>query len=1122
MSRHWQAVGTNPVDGSRSPVALLPAEGRRALLALGGLAAVQAVGLILLASAIASTIASLIDGTDAWRPALCQGGVGIVLRATTTWAIAGVSRNAAGSVKSTLRQRLASRMLRHGGRDLQVRTGGLAITATQGLNASDGYFTAFLPAMVAAIVVPPIVGVRILAADWISALVILLTLPLIPVFMILIGHHTRDRVAEARRTLDRLADHLVELVRGLPVLVGLGQAERQSSALRDIADRTHRRTLATLRTAFLSSLALELIASISVAVVAVFIGLRLVHGDMPLETGLLVLILAPECYLPLRQVGAAYHDAEDGMDALRRAQRLIATPQSPGVSTLPGDAAGMFALTGMTVRYAGRDCPAVDDLSFAVAPGEIVALAGPSGCGKSTTLAAIAGLVTSTRGTEVSGTISPARIAMVGQRPEFVTETPREELAVAFGTDDPAAAMSVLGLAHAAGLADRPIAELSPGERRRVALARAIAAVDRGADLVLLDEPTAHLDPASASAVRRAIDALRDRHVRIILVAHDAATRAIADRVVLLGASPDAGVPESAPSQPVSSPRSTQPNRANETDRSPSLREVLGIIRPNRRATALAALFGVLAVLAAVLLIAVSGWLIVRASEQPPILSLLVAIVGVRLFGLGRAVCRYVERLQVHDAMFAATTRMRVRLWRAIAALGPSAAHLLRGGSALDHIVADVDAVRDRAPRVLLPPVIGAVLAAIVVVAAFAIFPIAGMVMLIAVALGGGAIPLLALALDAHAERETDAGRSRLVRQWTALAEAAEDVHANGMDAAVLAALDGTDRRLWAAERRTAWASGVTDALIVVLCTSVALLLAALARDGIERGQLTGPWLAALVLTPLALIDPLREVTGAVRQWPALQRAAGRVLAIVGDVPIRDASPRPIRSIDRLDLEGVGARWRPDGPLVVGDVSFRASRGSWTLVQGPSGSGKTTLLSMILGFIRPASGRMLINGADAGRLEPASWRPRMAWCPQDAHVFDSTLRGNLLLARSRVDAPTEAEMRDALVRVGLDPLVGEMPEGLDTRVGPRGSWLSGGQRQRLTVARALLARADVVLLDEPTAHLDREAADALLGDLRWALRDRIVVMVTHQAADIRPTDQVLLLGEVARRTALAC
>ena len=300
---------------------------RAALYLLGLLAALKALSLVLMGQAVASMLAGLMAGDPAWAAQLYWGVAGVVLRSLTVWAQAVASRRAALGVKEELRSQLLERALRNGTRAAGPSDGGLAILATRGLDALDNYYTQFLPALVNCAAIPLLLGARILYADWISAAVIVLTVPLVPLFMILIGRYTEDRVREAQSALARLSGHMLELAKGLPVLVGLGRATAQRKALEELSEEYRHRTMGTLRTAFLSALALELIATISVAVVAVFIGVRLVHGDMALEAGLLALILAPDCYLPLRELGTAHHASDEGRAALAETTAVLEAPE---------------------------------------------------------------------------------------------------------------------------------------------------------------------------------------------------------------------------------------------------------------------------------------------------------------------------------------------------------------------------------------------------------------------------------------------------------------------------------------------------------------------------------------------------------------------------------------------------------------------------------------------------------------------------------------------------------------------------------------------------------------------------------------------------------------------------
>src|SRR5690606_34463657 len=214
----------------------------------------------------------------------------------------------------------------------------------------------------------------------------------------------------------------------------------------------------------------------------------------------------------------------------------------------------------------------------------------------------------------------------------------------------------------------------------------------------------------------------------------------------------------------------------------------------------------------------------------------------------------------------------------------------------------------------------------------------------------------------------------------------------------------------------------------------------------------------------------------------------------------------------RLALDDVTIRYPGVAHAAISGVSGAVERGRWLVLDGPSGSGKSTLLSAVMGALRPASGAIVADSLPLTALEERVWRDRVAWCPQDAYVFDSTLRGNLLLARARDDAPRDEDMRDALRRAGLGSLLTSLAEGLDTRVGAGGSALSGGERQRLAVARALLTRSDVILLDEPTAHLDEPTAAVMMRDVRAASADRIVLLVSHRAVDRQDDDEIVRLA----------
>ncbi|MDH6182031.1 ATP-binding cassette subfamily C protein CydCD [Microbacteriaceae bacterium SG_E_30_P1] len=1072
----------------------------RHVLVLGLLAAVKAAALVGIAQAVASGVVAVIAGTDTWRDAVVLGIVSGLVRAAVTWASTSYATRAAIGAKEALRSDLARRLLGTG----EARVGSSAIVGSVGLDALDTYYRTALPATITAAVVPLLIGARILFADPVSAIIIVLTVPLVPVFMVLVGLHSKERADAASASLQRLSDNLAELARGLPVLVGLGRVREQSEALREVSERNRAATMSTLRSAFLSSLVLELIATISVAVVAVFVGVRLVGGDLPLEVGLLALVLAPECFTPFREVGAAFHSSQDGLAAMRRAREVIDAPAA-GDDRRPGRD---LEVRDLVVTRDDRSAPIVDGLTFRVPRGTIAAVEGASGAGKSTILGVLAGVVPWQGGT-VSG-VPAGLVAWVPQHPHTVAATVRDEVRLYADTDESTdAALEQLALTGIA--ADDP-QRVSPGELRRLAVARALVRVDAGATVVLLDEPTAHLDAASAALVEGAIEGLRGR-ATVVLASHEAGVASLADQRIVLTRQGGLRDDESGGAQ---REKYEQSESAARTSRG-ALAELGAFLRPTAWRMVAAVLLGSAAALAAVSLTAVSGWLIVRASEQPPIMYLLVAIVGVRFFGIARAGLRYAERLATHDGVLGSVTDLRSRLWNGLAARGLGSRVLTTGGAALDYLVGAADRVRDLVPRVVLPPAVAIVTGIAALVAVGLLHSAAVPVLLAGIVVSLVVGPAVAVLADRRASVGAAAVRTSVLREFAAMVAASGDLSANGVGDRMVDRLVALDARASRLARGTAWALGLGNAVVVLAGVVTAMLMLPATVDAVAAGTLPPAVVAVLVLLPLALVEPLTGLVDAVQQWPALAAALRRVHDVAAtDAPRRGT--REVTRIDELELDGLAATWAGAERPAFHDLTARVTRGEWLVVEGPSGAGKSTLLATLLGDVPVTAGRVLLDGVDAREFAPDALRRRMAWCPQEAHLFDSTIRGNLLLARGRENRPSDVDLELVLIRVGLGDLLETLENGLDTRVGPSGSRLSGGERQRLAVARTLLTDADIVLLDEPTAHLDADAAEGLMDDLRFALRDRIVVLVTHHASERRTGDELLSLARASVTT----
>ncbi|MDO5753956.1 thiol reductant ABC exporter subunit CydC [Arthrobacter sp.] len=1111
-----------------SPRPALPAgkSTRVALAALAGLAAVKAVALVLLMGALAHALGQWASGA-ALDPAklLVQGSAGSVLLGAAVWGQAILARRAALGAKEELRGKLVAHRLagRNSARGRTTASGGgvgaEGMLASRGLDGLDNYFSAYLPALVTCAVLPLMIGLQILISDWVSALIVVLTVPLVPVFMILIGFHTQERVERAARGLDRLSNHLLELARGLPVLVGLRRASAQRKALSDVCEAYRKSTMATLRTAFLSSMALELISTISVAVVAVFIGVRLVYGQMPLEAGLLALMLAPECFRPLRDVGAAHHGSEDGVEALRRVNEILdefPAGESSSTEAPAGTSGEVLLIDDLSVHYPGRGEAAVDGFSAVLMPGTALVLSTPSGTGKSSILAAIAGTLPAggDHAAVVDGSLlvrSPDSLVYVSQHPAFTEDTVLEEIQLyAAGPQqleiDADALTTALAQVNAAHLAQRTVVDCSPGELRRVAVARALAriAVDPSVELALFDEPTAHLDPVSAAAVRRALAGLNGS-VAVVAATHDTVLAA------MLGAAAFAAVQSTVIEYPQAAvPAVAQLERPEEAQR-PRLhwRHLLALpLRSPRFAAGV--LVSALAMLSAAALSGISGWLIVWAAQQPPMMYLMTLIVGVRAFGIGRAVLRYCERLLTHDAVFRWATELRLKLWDS---LGSSVLHwgkLTRSGGALGTLVADVDELRDAVPRAVVPIPAAIISYGAVLTALAMLVPEVTWIVVLVGVLGLVVMPLVVLAAQRRAAAAAAVHRVWLAGRVTTLFAAAEQLGANGVGAAQAAKFTAEDTTVAKPLRRLAWSDGLGQGGVSLL---TALGAVAVTVVGIAAG--VDPRAAAVAaLLMLALSEPLGQYLEAVSALPALSALMGRTLplldapsTVVGQSAHLDdsASVEPVQELEVVDIT---ARYPNTSAAVFTGVSGGTQRGSWWTVNGPSGSGKSTLLAVLLGFLKPETGRYLLNGDPA----TAETLPGIAWCPQDAYLFNSTLRSNLALARPAATPPTDTELEEALTIVGLGPWLAQLPAGLGTRVGPGGHHLSGGQRTRVSVARTLVAGAGVVLLDEPTAHLGEDEAKELVTDLRLALSGSAVVLVTHDVELAAGGDTHLVLG----------
>ncbi|MFD5873665.1 thiol reductant ABC exporter subunit CydD [Streptomyces sp. NPDC060322] len=1073
-------------------------------------------------------------------------------RALVAWLTELAAHRASSAVKSELRGRLMERASGLGPEWLSgQRTGSLIALATRGVDALDDYFSRYLPQLGLAVVVPVAVLARIVTEDWVSAAIIVVTLPLIPLFMILIGWATQSRMDHQWRLLSRLSGHFLDVVAGLPTLKVFGRAKAQAESIRTITSQYRRATLKTLRIAFLSSFALELLATLSVALVAVTIGMRLVHGELDLYTGLVILILAPEAYLPIRQVGAQYHAAAEGLSAAEEIFSVLETePAAKGSQDVPRSL--RLELEGVTVRHEGRTEPSLDTASLVVEQGETVALVGPSGTGKSTLLDVVLGFTTPDEGrVRVGGTelsaVSPERwrqqIAWVPQRPHLFAGTIAENVRLARPDADDEAVVAALREAGAydfvealpegtGTLLGEDGAGLSAGQRQRLALARAFLA-DR--PLLLLDEPTASLDGETEAGI---VDAVRRLSVgrTVLLVVHRPALLSVADRVVVLepvatGVLPGRQGPERATAPGVPTVQGSADGTVNGCATEPLLRDttpgaggrVLARVREaagsQHRKLGLALLLGSLAVGSSVGLMAVSGWLISRASEQPPVLYLMVAVTATRAFGLGRAVFRYAERLVSHDAVLRMLAELRVSVYRGLERIAPAGLRTTRRGDLLSRLVSDVDTLQDYWLRWLLPAGTALGVGAGAVAFTAWMLPEAGAVLAGGLLLAGVGVPWLSGACARRAERRLAPARAALAVRVADLLGGTAELTVAGALPARREQVRRADTVLTRIASRAAAATALGGGLSALICGLTVVGTAVVALPAVFDGRLEGVELAVVVLTPMAAFEAVTGLPLAVQYRRRVRSSAERVFEVL-DAPVPVAEPaEPAQapaSPFPLDVRGLSARYEGAERDALHSVDLTLHAGRRIAVVGTSGSGKTTLAQILLRFLDAREGTYRLGGVDASALDADTVRTFVGLCAQDAHVFDSSVRENLRLART---GATDGELRDALAAARLLDWAESLPDGLDTMVGEHGARLSGGQRQRLALARALLADFPVLVLDEPAEHLDLATADALTADLLAATEGRTTVLITHRLAGLEAVDEVLVLdgGQVVQQ-----
>ena len=1102
-------------------------------------------------------------------------GIAIIVRLLAHYIQESVANRLGSAVKATFRERALEHMFKLGVQHKE-RHGDVIHMLTDGLEQVDAYVARYIPQILYAIMIPLIMGIAIVDTLPIIGIILIITVPLIPFFMILIGKQADRLNKEQWERMSFLSGHFLDVLQGITTLKLFGRAKDQIKIIGRLSEEFKDSTLRVLRVAFLSALVLELVSTISTALIAVYLGLTLLDGEISFFSAFFILLLAPEFYTPFRQLGAAFHTGMAGKTSILKYEEFMnRQPSLPigGQSQLKGKVQAI-EIKDLTFTYADSE-NGVQHISLEAKRNSPIMLVGESGAGKSTIAHIIGGFLTAPKGSVTIDGLDLCdidiewwrqQITYVSQHPHIMKGTLREVLS--FGMDvsdkeilDACKEVQLLDVIsrHDDGL-DAVIGEgglgLSGGERQRVALARAFL---RKGQVLILDEVTAHLDVKTEAIISSAIKRLMDNKIVIIIghrlqTMHWASTLYVLKhgRIIQQGSyatllavdgyfkdlvTSGLGEFSSTIEEQLKTEKSFSLEHREEIDNSICVDNqdayVLGqdtiqtpevstsktgiqgwkllftVLSPAKWSLVLALIFTFLTVFMNVGLLTVSAWLLASAALQPGLTYLSLAIVGVRFFGVSRAVCRYFERYTSHRMAFQGLYGLRVWFYAHLEPLAPAILKRFGAGDMLGRIMGDIEVLQFFYLRTLIPP---AAAIALTILVAYGVSTIDNSLVapiVLAAFILGLVLPLVVYAHNKQSLTAIGPQQGEYKSLLSDTMDSLEDVISYGNEQLVYDRIQHmmstVDANKGIIERgmnlgNTLFLGGVQITVVIVA------ILAA--------NALTGAWASVMVAVAAigtqAWFEALQPMIAAVHHGAESKVATSRLTALADEpIPVVEPNaPKPFNANREITFSDVSFGYDAHRRIYE-HLRLDIKQGQSIAIVGASGSGKTTLFNM-LERLYDYSGSIHVGDVELKDISIDTWRNALGTITQDTYIFHASFEDNIRLARP--DA-SEADLEYAIDCASLRSVVERLPDGIHTIVGSGGHGLSGGERQRVALARLFLRKPQVVLLDEPLEGLDQVTRKALHRDLMEYVQDKTCLYITHQLEGLEHMDRILFMDK---------